>query len=41
MCIDTQMNKNYENDPVVYRINDPAGATFEIADPKLYAPVVN
>ena len=31
---------NYENDPVVSRIDDPADATFKITDTKLNAPVV-
>ena len=31
---------NYENDPVVSRIYDPADATFKITDTKLNAPVV-
>ena len=31
---------NYENDPIVYKIDDPANAIFQITDTKLYVPVV-
>ena len=31
---------NYENEFVVYRIDDPANATFQITDTKLHVPVV-
>ena len=31
---------NYENDYVVYRIDDSANATFKIADTKLYVLIV-
>ena len=39
LCINKQINKrstNYENNPVVYRIDDPPKATFQITDTKLY-----
>ena len=33
-------NANYNTDPIVYEINNPEDATFQIADTKLYVPVV-
>ena len=35
----TTRTGNYENDPVVCRIDDPADAIFKITDTRLYAPV--
>ena len=31
---------DYDADPVIYEIDNPENAIFEITDPKLYAPVV-
>ena len=36
----SKRNANYENDPVVYRIDDSTNTTFQITDTKLYVPVV-
>ena len=33
-------NANYNADPIVYEINNPEDATFQITDTKLYVPVV-
>ena len=33
-------NANYDADPVVYEINNPEDATFQITNTKLYVPVV-
>ena len=33
-------NANYGANPIVYEINNPEDATFQIKDRKLYVPVV-
>ena len=33
-------NANYNADPIVYEINNPEDATFQITDTKLYVPVI-
>ena len=41
LCLNNSTrDANYENDPVVYRIDDSANATFQITDTKLYVSVV-
>ena len=39
MCKSTR-DANYGVNPVVYEINNPENATFQITDTKLYVPVV-
>ena len=42
MCANKQSNKAdyYDTDPVVYEIDNPENATFQIRYTKLYVPVV-